>query len=114
MGFRAGSSSSPTFSSSTGWPNWIAFSSVLKKFGSDNFIILIFLLIYIFFIHLLAWPWGSIQRGHLRDLNIIIPFSNEKLSDGRPSIFHCLIWTGFPNTVTNEKFYEPGIYLALV
>jgi len=50
------------------------------------------------------------HNGHLRDLNIMIPFYNEKLSEGRPSIFHCLICTGLPKTLTKEKFYDLGIY----
>ena len=102
MGLRAGSNYSPTFSSNTGWPNWMAFSNVLKKLGSDSFITLSFLCIYIFLIHLLAWPCGSIQSGHLLDLKIMIPFYSEKESDGKPSMFHCLIWTGLPSTETKE------------
>ena len=54
------------------------------------------------------------HKGHLLDLKMIIPFSREKLSEGKPSMFHCLIVTGFPRTVTKEKCYEPGIYFYLV
>ena len=44
------------------------------------------------------------HSGHLRDLKMMMPFYREKLSEGRPSMFHCRICTGFPSTFTNEKF----------
>ena len=47
-------------------------------------------------------------------MKIIIPFYVEKLSDGNPSIFHCLIWTGLPKILTKLKVYDPGIYFYLV
>jgi len=81
----------------------MAFYSVLRKLGSDNLMILILAPAYIFLIHLLACPWGSMQSGHLRDLNMMMPFSREKLSEGRPSIFHCLITTGLPRTLTRAN-----------
>ena len=44
----------------------------------------------------------------------MIPFSSEKLSEGRPSMFHCLMRTGLPRTLTSEKFYDLGISLFFV
>ena len=52
------------------------------------------------------------HKGHLLELNIIIAFSIEKLSEGNPSIFHDLIFTGSPSTFSREYFAEPGIYFS--
>ena len=68
---------------------------------------------YILFTHLLAWPCGSIHKGHLLALNIIIPFYILKESDGKPCIFHSLISTGFPNTCYNEYLTLEGICFCL-
>lgn len=51
-----------------------------------------------FLINLFAYVYGSIINGHLLDLNIIIPFSIDKLSLGNPATDHVLINTSSPNT----------------
>jgi len=53
-----------------------------------------------FLIHLLAWPWGSINSGHRLENWTITPFSTERVSRGRPHICHDLIFTGFDNVKT--------------
>jgi len=50
------------------------------------------------FIHLFAYPYGSMQRGQRRALKTIIAFSTEKVSEGRPSMNHARILTGSPRT----------------
>ena len=44
--------------------------------------------------NLLAWPCGSIISGHLFVTDMMMPFSIEKASAGRPSMFHCRTVTG--------------------
>ena len=53
-----------------------------------------------FFIHLLAWPWGSINSGHRRENWTITPFSTDKVSRGRPQICQDLIFTGLDRVNT--------------
>jgi len=68
----------------------------------------------IFQIHLLACPCGSIERGHLLAFFIIMAFSTEKLSEGRPDMFQALILTGSPRTVMSENSFSPdGICFSL-
>jgi hypothetical protein len=50
------------------------------KLSSVIFITLILRAAYCFFSQRLHCPWGSIINGHLREFDIIIPFSVEKLS----------------------------------
>lgn len=52
----------------TGVPNWMQFSSVRTKSESVSLMTCRLLAFSIFFTHLLAWPWGSIIRGHRRAL----------------------------------------------
>ena len=47
-----------------GVPNWMQFSRVRTKSASLNLMICRLLAFSMFFTHLLAWPWGSIIRGH--------------------------------------------------
>ena len=47
-----------------------------------------------FLMNLFAWFYGSIMSGHLRDLNIMIPFSIDRLSLGREAAVHILVLTG--------------------
>jgi len=102
IGSNAGSNSSPMFSKSTHFPNWIANSKLLSKLPSDNLNTSSYTavsgLVPRFLTNLLAWVYGSIMRGHLLDLNMIIPFSIERLSLGRPATVHILIITSSPNT----------------
>jgi hypothetical protein len=51
-----------------------------------------------FLINLLAWVYGSIMSGHLLDLNMMIPFSTDNLSDGSPATPQAPIVTGSPRT----------------
>lgn len=44
-----------------------------------------------FFMNLFAYDCGSIMRGHLRDLNIMIAFSIERLSLGSDAAVHVLV-----------------------
>merc|ERR1712159_10126 len=60
-------------------------------------------------IHLLACPCGSTMSGHLRAANIVIAFSTEKSSVGRPSMFHCRILTASPNVLIRVGFSLEGI-----
>lgn len=88
-GSRAASKVSPIFSSNTQRPNRTPFSSVRKKFLSLIFttsksFVQIVQSLPIIFMYLLACPWGSINNGYLRPFSIIIPFSTEWESDGRP------------------------------
>ncbi|KAA6313002.1 MAG: hypothetical protein EZS28_055830, partial [Streblomastix strix] len=69
----------------------IVFSNVRKNVSSVN-LTSKFLLSF-FLIHLLAYPYGSIIKGHLLALVIINPFSIEILSAGSPSKFHYLTAT---------------------
>ena len=43
----------------------------------------------------------------------MIPLSTEKVSVGRPAIFHARIATGSPNVVISEKSEEQGIPFSL-
>jgi hypothetical protein len=46
------------------------------------------------------------MRGHLLALNTMIPLSIEKLSEGNPLRFQCLIVTGSPSIYCNENIFE--------
>lgn len=92
-GYSEGSSYSSTFSINTIWPFLIAFYKIFRKLTSLNFVIWSFWSLLIFLIHLLACPWGSIIRGHLRQLYINIPLSVDKESVGRPCYCQSLICT---------------------
>lgn len=65
--------------------------------------------------NLFAWFWGSIIKGHLLVLSIIIPFYVDVSSFGKPAIFHPWITTGTPIKVLIEIFSVWGIlsYLSL-
>lgn len=76
------SNSSPTFSINRVYPNYIALSKLRKKSKSFSFATLNLTFIFsskfsLFFINLFAYPYGSINRGYLWHLFIIIPFSME-------------------------------------
>lgn len=109
IGSSAGSKSSSIFSNRTGYPNLIAFSKVFKKLDSVSFVICRLLSEPIFLIHLFAYPYGSITKGHLRQLNIKIPFSIDKSSAGRPCSYHSLIYTSSDNILCRLKSFETGI-----
>lgn len=61
-------------------------SKNLRYFSSVNLRILTPNSLPMFLIHLLAWPYGSMYRGHLWVLLVMIAFSMEKESLGRPWI----------------------------
>mmetsp|Transcript_24182 Transcript_24182/g.45892 ORF Transcript_24182/g.45892 Transcript_24182/m.45892 type:complete len:318 (+) Transcript_24182:74-1027(+) len=112
-GSSEGSSSSPTFSSRTGSPNWIAFSSVRRcSPDSDSLITLRLLARSMFFTHLFACPCGSIISGHRRALATTMPLSMEKLSLGSPAINHSRILTGSPSAVASAYFLERGMFAS--
>ncbi len=46
------------------------------------------------------------MSGHLLALNTMIPLSIEKLSDGSPFRFQCLIVTGSPSICYNENIFD--------
>lgn len=50
-----------------------------------------------FLTHLLAWPWGSMNRGHLREYLTMTPFSTDRLSLGSPAICQLRTLTGSDN-----------------
>lgn len=49
-----------------------------------------------FLMNLFAWFWGSIIRGHLLVLSMMIPFSVLLSSLGNSAIFQACIFTGSP------------------
>ena len=49
------------------------------------------------------------KHGQYRAHLIIIPFSTEKESVGKPQIFQSRILTGSPNVPVTEKSFEQGI-----
>ncbi len=49
-----------------------------------------------FLMNLFAWFWGSIIKGHLLVLSMIIPFYVELSSFGSYAMFHACIFTGSP------------------
>lgn len=53
-----------------------------------------------FLTHLLAWPWGSMKRGHLREYLTITPFSVDRLSLGSPAICQLRTLTGSDRVAT--------------
>ena len=110
IGSRIGSRSSPTLSNRRGRPSLMAYSNLYTKFSeSDGFNmisldpVLLLSCISIFLIHLFACPYGSIMRGHLRPLCIMIPFSIENESTGSPLICQRRVYTGSPKTLSREK-----------
>lgn len=63
----------------------------------DNLIIPV---LTIFLTHLLAWPWGSMKRGHRREYLTITPFSVDRLSLGSPAICQLRTLTGSDRVAT--------------
>ena len=104
----------PRFYMRTGVPNCMQFSRFLMKLSSVSLIIFNFREASCFFSHLLHCPCGSIINGHRRELYIIIAFSVEKLSEGRPLIFHSLIFIGSPRTFTRESCEKLLIFSAVL
>ena len=98
IGSRAGSISSPTFSSNTHLPNWMASSKFLSRLGSLVFtaskLSLPISSTAKFLTNLLAQFQGSIIRGHLLDLNMMIAFSIERLSLGSVAAVQTFVLTG--------------------
>lgn len=106
-GYSEGSRSLPTPSKRTHLPNWIASSIVLIKLAS---VVLTTLIPYScldprFLINLLAWLWGSIIKGHLFVLSMMIPFYVEVSSFGNPAIFQPWMVTGTPIKALIEIFF---------
>ena len=83
-GSSAGSSASNTFSITTGLPKRTAFSSVRKKSLSLGLHTSHPASASMFLIHLFAWVCGSMQSGHRRECERMIPFSLDTRSAGRP------------------------------
>lgn len=52
------------------------------------------------------------NKGHLLVLSVIIAFSTEKASLGKPQRAQFLIVTGFPSTLSRLNLPELGISLA--
>mmetsp|Transcript_11094 Transcript_11094/g.26012 ORF Transcript_11094/g.26012 Transcript_11094/m.26012 type:complete len:262 (+) Transcript_11094:493-1278(+) len=107
-GSMVGSSSSSTFSSSTGVPNWMEFSRVRTKSASVSLMIFILFFFSMFRKYLFAWPWGSIHSGQRRAVDTTMPLSTEKESAGRPLMIHSRILTGSPSTDSSENACERG------
>mmetsp|Transcript_25019 Transcript_25019/g.61993 ORF Transcript_25019/g.61993 Transcript_25019/m.61993 type:complete len:211 (-) Transcript_25019:193-825(-) len=66
-----------------------------------------------FFIHLFAWPCGSIINGHRRATEVTMPLSIEKESVGNPCIFQPRILTGSPTISCKSNLSEEGRRLSL-
>jgi len=47
---------------------------------------------------------------HLRELATMTPLSTEKLSRGKPAMFHAWILIGSPSVLVNEKSDEHGMW----
>ena len=62
--------------------------------------------ISMFLIHRFAYPCGSVISGHFIPVYIMIAFSMENESTGRPDICHLRIKTCSPSTVSSEKLSE--------
>ena len=106
---------SPTFSSNTGFPYCTAASSRLMNYRSLNFRICSLSFFSRFLSHLFAWPCGSMLSVHLCDLWIIIPFSTENESPGRPAMVQALTATGSPNIPASSNFPgDAGISIYLI
>ena len=112
-GSSIGSSSSSTFSQSVGLPNCRAFSSERAKSASESLNVMRPAALLMFLIHLLACICGSIMSGQRRALEVMIPLSIEKLSFGRPSMFHERILTGSPKVSVRENLEEHGTCSSL-
>ena len=97
IGSKEASSYFWTFSRRTHFPYWTANSKVLMI---DSPILTTSMpsgcYLAIFLINLFAWFWGSIIKGHLLVLSIMIPFSVEVSSFGSYAIFQAWILTGSP------------------
>mmetsp|Transcript_66782 Transcript_66782/g.204412 ORF Transcript_66782/g.204412 Transcript_66782/m.204412 type:complete len:208 (-) Transcript_66782:28-651(-) len=52
-----------------------------------------------------AWPWGSIMSGHLLPRVTMMPFSMERSSEGKLSMFHSRISAGSTRTLAT---FQPG------
>lgn len=71
----------------TGVPNWMQFSSVRTKSESESLTTCRLLAFSMFLIHLLAWPCGSINRGHRRELLKMKRILSQVMTDTNPTIF---------------------------
>lgn len=78
------------------WQKWTYNNSLLFEI-EDNLIIPV---LTIFLTHLLAWPWGSMKRGHRREYLTITPFSVDRLSLGSPAICQLRTLTGSDRVAT--------------
>lgn len=61
----------------------------------------------------LAWPWGSMNSGHLLELKTSTAFSVDKTSRGKPSICQRRIVTGSPRVDMGVQFGVWGTPTAL-
>ena len=53
------------------------------------------------------------MSGQRREFEVMIPFSTEKESTGRPAMFHARILTGSPRVTVTEKDLEQGIFFSV-
>mmetsp|Transcript_10877 Transcript_10877/g.24708 ORF Transcript_10877/g.24708 Transcript_10877/m.24708 type:complete len:264 (-) Transcript_10877:1834-2625(-) len=109
-GSRSESSVSPTFSSRTGVPNCIAFSSCRAKSLWLSLMTHSVESFSMFRIHLLAWPWGSMSSGQRRECDMMMALSTETASRGRPEMFHSRILTCSPRTDDRKNSDEQGMF----
>jgi hypothetical protein len=96
------SMSSPTFSITRVYPNYIVFSRCLINSCSDCRVETTLLSISFSLIHLFAYPCGSMRRGHRCEVYVIIPFSREKASRGRPLWIHLRMEIWSPSVASSE------------
>jgi len=62
-----------------------------------------------FLIHLFPWPYGSMNSGHLLAFEVMMAFSMEKVSEGRPWVVQLRIFIGSPSTLCRLNAPELGI-----
>lgn len=97
IGSREASNSFCTPSSKTHFPYWTASSRVrMSVYPILTTSIPYGCSLLKFLMNLFAWYCGSIIKGHLRVLSIIIPFYVELSSFGSYAIFQACIFTGSP------------------
>ena len=72
-----------------------------------------FSFLYMFFSHLFAYSYGSIQRPQRSAFIVRIPFYSEVMSEGRPFMFHDFITMGSPIILSRSNVSEHGIFLSI-
>mmetsp|Transcript_5672 Transcript_5672/g.19275 ORF Transcript_5672/g.19275 Transcript_5672/m.19275 type:complete len:353 (+) Transcript_5672:2909-3967(+) len=114
MGSSAGSISSSTSCSSTGEPNWIAFSISRIMLGCPRLITRRLRSFSMFFTHLFACPCGSTMSGQRRPRVTMTPFSVEKASAGSPWMFQSRTSLGLARKLAKSNTSLAGMLRTLI